>query len=516
MAVDFKQNTYSDFKTQIIQGYHAIQLLESNDFKIEWDYLIKNSVLKSVFQDTPFVLLWYNNNLDNFNPVIIAGYSENRLVALLTLAQKIDRKTGQKMNKLEGAGAFSALFQTWLVLPGYQEIFWNNGIKELFWVFPKAQINLKCLPNLNGIKVLQKKSDFKSIAILEKYQNPVLDYKIQDYNQTLNKRHFRSKYNRLKRAGEVKLEKVISFDKFNQVLKEIATFHDLRQGAAFNINPFGSDNDLQKTFIAWFEKGILYASLLILDDQIIGAIFFINEYNKIMHLAGLVTYSPLHAKYSPGLVHLYLLGLQLQKEGFEIINLSPGYDSYKERFSNQHQEIYELFISLNFLDIFKRKLRNKFRQMLLAKGIRPMDFQVFISKKKSLIKNRLYYLRKNFNSRNQDSKDSLIAWAKKQIDAGLLYNIPNIGHNNLNDLLLIGEFDFKICRWEFLEDALKRLEGGQSFITYVINDKLVLCIWFKSNPETEDNSFKSAIIKEVFVSKSFDCNSNTYGKKYNI
>lgn len=507
MNVKLKEINSLNFESEIIQGIQAIRFLDNREFINNWNSLLKNAVVSSIFQDASFVIPWYKNNLDNFHPVVLSGYSDNKLVALLTLAQRIDKNTGEKSNKLEGAGGFSALFQTWLVLPGFQEIFWIKGIKEVLKTFQNAQINLKSLPNSTAIKSLENRPEFKSITTLEKHQNPILNYKNQDYKQVLNKRHFRSKYNRLKRAGEVKLERVDSSKRFNQILIEISTFHDLRQGAAFNIIPFGNDTELKKTFEAWFENGLLYASLLILDEQIIGAIFFINEYDKILHLAGLVTYSPFHAKYSPGLVHLYLLGFQIQKEGFESINLSPGYDSYKERFSNQHEEIYELLISQNSLDIYKRKLRYKFRQILLGRGIRPMDFQVFLSKKKSVIKNRLQNFRKNHKRRNHDSKNIVLEWAKNQIAIARIDNNLNIEHNNMNNLLLTGEFDFNICRWEFLEDALKRLEDGQDFFTHVKNDRLIWCIWFKNSSEKMGEFEGSVNIKEVFVSKAFVINS---------
>jgi hypothetical protein len=508
MEVEFKHNYQLDFKTQITQGAQSIQLLENKEFKKGWDYLIKNSVFETVFQDAPFVLSWYRNNLDNFNPVILAGYSDNKLVGLLTLAQKIDKRTGKKSNKLEGAGAFSALYQTWLVIPEFQEIFWTNGIRGIFRVFPKCQINLKSLPNLNGIKLLRNNSEFKKQVVLGKYHNPILDFSLHDINQTLNKRHFRSKFNRLKRAGEVKLERVESKERFNEVLKDIVTFHDLRQGAAFNIVPFGTDAELKKSFSAWFDNGILYASLLILNERIIGAIFLINEHDKIMHLAGLVTYSPWHAKFSPGLVHLYLLGLQFQKEGFQSLNLSPGYDSYKERFSNKHQEVFEILITNNILEIFKRKLRNKIRRILLNRGVRPMDLQVKLSKKKSLIRNRLDNFRHLPVLRNKNYKNFLMEWAESILSSNI-QSTSKVSKNNLNELLLVDDYDFSISRWEFLEDALNRLENNQQFISKQINNKLIWCIWYNGIPESENDPAIPLMINKVFVSKGFDIKSNS-------
>jgi hypothetical protein len=118
-----------DFYAQIIRGLDAIEFLEDTEFKKRWEELLNECQYGSVFQHASFVLPWYKQNLEEFSPVVLVAYADEKLVGLLTLARKIDFQSGRYCRKLIGAGNFFALYQTWLVLPDYQSQFWENGLK---------------------------------------------------------------------------------------------------------------------------------------------------------------------------------------------------------------------------------------------------------------------------------------------------------------------------------------------------------------------------------------------------
>ncbi|MCS4436620.1 GNAT family N-acetyltransferase [Aquiflexum gelatinilyticum] len=421
------------------------------------------------------------------------------------MAQKIDKNTGKGDSRLEGAGTFYALYQTWIVLPGFEKDFWDYGIKRLFKFFPNTFINLKSLPDPKGFTPFVEFPSFKKMTVFEEYQNPILDYEQGDFKEVLNKRHFRSKSNRINRAGQVRFEKVKSKGELISALKDIAVFYDLRQGAAFNKIPFGDDHTPHDLFVSWFDQGILHVSILWFDNELIGAVIIIED-NKTAHLAGLITYSPRHGKFSPGLVHLYYLGQLLYEEGFKNLKLSPGYDSYKERFCNTHEDLYELLISPNLTDVFRRKIRKKIRQNYLRLGVRPMEVGVVLNKKIAKVKNRLNYFFKTLRLNNSSSDNKSLSWARKIVNEKYLPN-SEFKKDYLDDLLRVGDFDLNVSRWEFLEDSLKRLEENQKFISLVRDNNLLACIWYNDNSSSNsgENKIDSDFeILKVYVSLSLD------------
>lgn len=468
------------FKTQIFVGDEAIHLLHDSYFQSKWVSLYEKSVVKSVFQGKSFVLPWFERNKNEFRAIVLAVFREDVLVGVLMLSQKIDDQGKVKNYRFEGAGTSHALYQTWLVLPEFSNMFWEIGIKSFFEKFPNSYINLKSFPSVQFIETIRANPKFSRMMVIEEFYNPILDYKREDFIEILKKRHFKSKDNRLNRSGKVKFEKIDNLHSLDNAFDDIEVFYDLRQGAAFNKIPLGKGSNLRQLFLDWFKEGILHVTLLSLDGDLIGAVIVINDDYKTAHLAGLITFSPRHGKLSPGMVHLYNLAKLLHQEGFHDFKLSPGYDTYKERFSNSHEIIHEVMISNNPYELVKRKVRIKLRQTYLKYGKRPMEIDVYLSKTKAVLKNRVCYFFRKLSIKNRYQKQESITWAKNIVLQDLSQT-QEYRRNDLRDLLLVKDFDLNISRWEFLDDALKRLEEKQSFITKVEKGKLLTCIWYKTN-----------------------------------
>jgi hypothetical protein len=488
----------------ISEGGSAISLLQDEALSHQLPTLLHECGNPSVFQDTSFILPWYKENLLKYSPVIVVSFDGDRLVGLLTLAREIHATNGRHCNRLIGAGNYYALYQSWNVLPEYRLDFWNKGIQPLFKKIPGCLINLKSLPDIKLFQSMEHFPKFKKMTVLEKFQNPVLDFKVEGYEKIFGKRHFKSKINRLNRAGKVKFEKITDFRVLDKLFPQIAQYYSIRQGAAFNKIPFPTGFQDWKVFLEWLKNGTLHVTCLWLDEVLIGAIMIINDFGRTAHLAGLITYSPRHAKLSPGLVHLYLVSQLLNEESFYHLKLSPGYDVYKDRFSNRQEEIYELLISKNQFQIIKRKLRVWFREILLNRSIRPMEFEVWISKTKSKWINRLWALPKKFKKRDTNTIDLLSrlnSLSAETEDSCIEYDSQSI-----DALLLVDDTTFDVCRWEFLEDALKRLEENEKFISYISEGKLKVCIWYKGLEMTDQDFIPQNLekkITKIFMSPYF-------------
>jgi len=488
----------------ILEGDKAIALLNEDAFRQQWSILLQAPGNTSVFQDASFVLPWYKENLQEYSPVIVVAFADGLLVGLLTLGREIHAAKGKPSNRLIGAGNFFALYQSWIVLPDYSLEFWNQGLQLLLKKIPGSLINLKFLPDVEIFRTMEHFPNFRRMTVLDKSYNPVLDFQVEGFEKIFGKRHFKSKINRLNRAGKVKFEKITDERELEKVFPQIAEYYSIRQGAAFNKTPYSQGVEDWQVFLEWLKSGVLNVTGLWLDEVLISLIIMINDYGKTAHLAGLITYSPRHAKLSPGLVHLYLASHLLKEDSFQHLKLSPGYDAYKERFSNRQEEIYELLISASQFQIIKRKLRILVRKVLLNRGIRPMEFDVWLSKMKSKWLNRIWGFPKRFKTGNMTFNElisKLDSLAGNSEDS-----LVNFDNQLLDSLLLVHDRTFHISRWEFLEDSLKRLEENEKFVAYVFKGELKVCIWYTGEAvtlqELSQVSLKGNVTK-IFVSHDF-------------
>lgn len=497
----------SKFECMVWESRSCFEAMENGDFVSHWQKLIDLVPYASVFQSPGFVIPWYLKNEEDHSPLILTAWDKGQLVGILPLARKIHKEPNQLCKNLFGAGGFYALYQTWAVIDSYLEKFWEQGVLGLLERFPGCSINLKSIPSSVAFDSLKNRKDFFSVTSVEVYQNPVLAFDHESYEKIIGKRHFKSKYNRISKAGVLEFKRIVAYDELDREFDEIAVFYNLRQGAAFNKMPFPAEKNDKSLFLAWLESGVLHATGMWLNGELVGAVIMLDECGKTAHLAGLITFSPSHAKYSPGLVHLYLLIMMMKKEGYGFLKLSPGYDSYKERFSNSHEALYELLISKNRLLNMRRRLRVQVRKFMLRKGLRPMEASVWIDKKKAYLKNKA---NKVF-SRPTGLDELIHMFGDSMADLNEKGESGNyqIRHGDLSQLLLLNDYTFGLSRNEFLQDALKRLEENQKFLTISKEDSLLVCIWFKPDTDlsiTPMRIFDPQHLESAYISKNLKIN----------
>jgi hypothetical protein len=487
------------------EGSEAISKIDSPEFKKQWNLLVHHCGYGSVFQAPGFVIPWYRGNVKEFTPVVLVAFVNARLIGLLTLTRKLHDRDKEVRRRLVGAGNFYALYQTWIVEEPFVKEFWSKGVKNILDKYPGCVINLKSLPNTDILNELVYLPDFRTNTVLEKFHNPVLDFAAEGYDKIFAKRHFKSKINRLNKAGNVQFEKITTLEKLKSVFPTLTSFYALRQGAAFNKIPYLSHDEEMELFSAWFQEGILHMTCLWLDDSLIGAIAMMDDFGKTGHLAGFITYSPTHARFSPGLVQLYYHATLLKEEHFQNLKLSPGYDAYKDRFSNKYEEIHELMISKNGFQLAKRKLRIRFRKILLEKGIRPMELEVNLSKWRSKAKKWPLKFWRSLNANQISIAQIVEKIGSSQMKDPSFSVISN--QDGLAALLFSDDSTFDVSRWEFLNDALTRLEKNERFLACSKGSKLLVCVWYTDDVIDSPNDLmeleKNGKISKIFISPHF-------------
>lgn len=492
-----------EIQISLFSGLKGVAEIKSGKFIKEWEQLIKDCPWSGVFQSPNLIISWYETYQEACYPLIIAGFIDKRLIGLLPTAlmgkSENDILDRTKPLKFVGAGNYLSLEQTLITREELISEFWDKGLNSFFLKFPNSRLNLRYLPNQFPISAIENNNYFINYSVSRTFSNPILNFN-KSYADIFKKRHLKAKYNRLQRAGILNFEKVLDFASFKKGLEEIILFLEIRHGAAFNKRSFLNDINQKYLFFNWFKLGLLHVTFLKLNEEIISAVALIID-GKRLHLAGLTSYSPVHAKFSPGIVHLFLLGQLIRDEGFGEFKLSPGYDSYKNRFSNDVEIVQEILISKNKNDIFLRRLRVFFDHQLLNLNYRPMGFNVGLDKIKSIFKSRLGYLKL--------SAQILLRGLslKKAKDSNIDINAINFQHNRLNDLLKFEENRFPISRWEFLNDALERLESGEEFLTLLHHDKLIGFIWIDKDSIPINilriKIFELEKIKKIFLVREY-------------
>jgi CelD/BcsL family acetyltransferase involved in cellulose biosynthesis len=337
-------------KIEILIGDNAHELIRDKRFREQWKRLYDGCPWSSVFQNEDFVVTWYETYRDRFTAVIVIGLNEEAEIAgLFTLA--IEKESG----RLVVAGTNNAEYDNWLAYPEDGDIFIESALQKLSEEFPdKTLLLLFVHPNvpLEWIKPGNRWANQCSLRPHSRGLVTIGDG--SSFRDTLRKKK-QNKINRLKRLGNLHLDQLNNADELEAVFDEIICYQTLRMQAIYHSSDIPKD-PLKKQFYANLMRlpRMLHATVLRLDDRLVSA--QVHNYNKDQVLLGLITHAPFYAKFSPGELHVLMLGAELAKEEVPIFDLTPGGD-YKDRYATHHDEAYALEIFLSRAQYFRYRIK---------------------------------------------------------------------------------------------------------------------------------------------------------------
>jgi hypothetical protein len=309
---------------------------------------------------------------------------------------------------------------------------------------------------------------------------------------------FKNKYKRLQRLGDVRFVQITDFETFKKILPEITVQFDFRQGAMFNKNQFLESPAKTGFFLDLFQRGLLHVTLLKLDEDILASMVSIYD-KKWLHLQGINTHSPMYAKHSPGILHFYLLGDFIAKEGFEAFDLTPGLDAYKERWATDHDTVCTLVFTNDRKFFIKRFLKKIIHRGFIKIGLRPMTVELRLEKTMYLLRNKK--IRKRLKGYLFRDKVTPYAFKLPSSDPSISLEIEK---NNLKDLLKYEEGSGDLSRWEFLEKAMKILAEGEDIYSLTNNGILLASVSTGQVPVKNRNSpLLDGIPEHSFYMKDF-------------
>ncbi len=470
-------------KVVAVRGREAGRLLASCDFEAQWMRLWHACPWATGHQLPGFAVPWYRLYESSFEPVLVIRHGvDGQIEGLLTLA------LSRTERKLVAAGNYQSEYDTWLCRPELGDTFAAEATATVRRELGARLVMHYLAP---GSPTGWLSSDARHHVVSKAYRRPLMRLDNLDHiTASLKKSGNASRLKRLKRLGELEFRRIVDRHELESLFDEIIAYHDSRHMAVHGTHPFRTDPIKKEFYLTLAEQpGVLHTSVLKVGGQIAAA--HLGVFGKKELALGIIAHNPVLAKYSPGKFLIYFLAQALASEGFERLDLTSGGDPYKERFTDDSDEVISLTCfessSARARFVFSRQARESTRKGLARLGIRPQDVRAVLTtfshtltkltgqllgqsgKPHPARSEPLVYVRDLRNlERNPNSPT-----AAKELDG------PR--RNRVDDLLCYQPQAGGPSLQTFMSSAMQRLERGDHVYTWVVDGRLLNHAWFKEN-----------------------------------
>ncbi|MFK7794237.1 MAG: GNAT family N-acetyltransferase [Gammaproteobacteria bacterium] len=448
---------------KIIRGDDALKHASDEAFLSEWKSLADNTPHKTVFQQSEFVSLWFHHYQQQFEPILVVGYSESKeLVGLIPLA--IEKNS----SILTQAGAQLAEYSGWLCISNYSNAFLGAAFKSIKSEVTFSQWKWTYIAPGTDTSWLRS-NQLKSTGIYAQFESmdsPILDLHDEEkLKKVLKNKSVKSKINRLKRKGELKIERITEESRALELMNQVTDLVNFRHESAHNDAAF-EDDQLQRSFYEARSRNLKdnHFSVLWAGEKLLA--FHYGYIDKDSIYIGLSAFDPTESKHSPGVIFLIYLANLLTEEGIRYIDLTPGGDEYKERFSNAHNLLYIPTFHTSILKQSKQSLKknckslavNALRKCNIDKDQLKMQF-----KKES--KTKIY------------SRNDFDLYSIKSDRYEIKQPHQNTNIQSFSDLLDYKPSDNDISRQSILSDATYRFSREDTLFTIHQDSQLYAFSW---------------------------------------
>jgi len=456
---------------RMFKGADAIKLLSQHEFVDKWKELQDQCPWKSSFQGHDFSLSWYES-YTHAMPVLICEYGDNGdLVGLIPLAI-IDASNAVV------TGSQQAEYQAWLSSAECPVTFLKDTITML--------IKNGMLSNYLSLKYLVKHPAMEpylaqlnaDLCLSIEHDRPLLLLNSEEIANSFKKKNNKSKFNRLKRMGELTFKRVTESANFAAIIDLIIAQYDFRQGAAHDSFPFFSDPNKREFHLAWFARNPdnFHITTMMLDDELVSALIGVVNGNSVS--IAIITYSPLFSTYSPGKLHIMMLSQQLVEDGFEYLDLTPGGDTWKSRFADSFDTVYEYRIYTKQASVqqycSKEKRLAQIKKLLSIIGVTPDQLRGLVSKVKMLSPSVVINKAASLLPQSVEMRFYRIDMETYQQNEPIEVKLVR---NHFSDFVYFTSRDHLQTRQGVAATALSRLERGECCYTYRIQNKLAYFGW---------------------------------------
>lgn len=475
-------------KVELIEGEGVFHLLSDKDFQLNWDLLHSSCPWSTVFQSREFVTTWYGIYKSKFIPILLKSEDNGKLTGLLALAlprENIRQATRRPpVSCIVGAGDNQAEYQVWLSDKMDGGAFIQEALSKLLYRYKGYKIQLRYVPGQTPLEWASIDQFWSKRCFLRQVRQPLITFEEGRINAELRKKNRKEKINRLKRLGDLKFERITDRQIFLSIFDGLALQYDFRKEAMFNTSFFQTDSLRKDFLLALFDQNLLHTTILTLNGEIIASNVGVTDGNWV-HLQGINTHAPTFAKYSPGILHFLMLSRLLWEEGKQAFDLTPGADAYKDALATEYSSAFHVEIGSKYstsLKYAKLFLIDAVKRLGAKTGIQINNFNylknkgLFLAKK--ITKGVLLDGAVSLSGVKRD--DNHTELSNNGFDKGTLPSQMKISQCSLSDLLAYDQIGSARTRWEFLEEAMRRLERGDRSYTWSESGRLLACVWLRA------------------------------------
>jgi CelD/BcsL family acetyltransferase involved in cellulose biosynthesis len=337
-------------QTKLIKDKEAVVLLATPIFQNEWKKLATQSVGFTQLQEADFLTTWYSNYSAIFASIFIFSRNEkSEMVGLIALAWHKEKEY------LVHAG--NAEYHGWLATEEATIPFLKDMFSIVIDELKVEKWPWNWMPSGLNAASLQAAASAEMSLLVEEEGSPIWQLDNEEkLAKLLKSKSNKSKFNRYKKRGEYRYEIITEPDRIREVL-EIAQYQcDLRREAMNNSRPFAEDPfkiDFCSELMNFSNK--LHVSAMWLDDQLLAYHMGVEDGERVCF--GLVSYDPSESKQSPGTLLIIELAKHLKESGYKILDMTPGTNSYKDRFANFYETLYRPTIHFSKRSFLKAKVK---------------------------------------------------------------------------------------------------------------------------------------------------------------
>lgn len=454
---------------KILSKDDTLKIISDKKFILRWKYLAENTSHCTIIQEYGFVVSWYRSYLDKYKPMMVLGYDEQEnIIGILPLAVSYD--TGY----LSHAGEDQAEYHGWICLKKYEEEFLVHALISIKKEYKPGNWKWGWLPSAVDINwfnsdLLKKNNIYINKTIAE---SPL--YNLEDSNKIKKKKSIRNKINQLEREGELKIERIRDRNYTKKLLETIIAQYSFRQLALFNHNPLRNERII-KVCLEQMDlmPENIHFTVLWHGDKLLACNFGLCTANNV--ILGLISYDPVKGKFSPGYIFLIKLLEYIKDEGYKILDLTPGGDSYKEHFCNTHTDLVKPTICFNkywqIKDYASTLLRHHIKRHFDTKNI--VSMQCSIRKNISLLEKKIF--------KPKDTESSYYFYRGKPEEIVQHDSVSILHYQQYTDLLLYEQSNGILSPKELAYSAMKKFERGDRLYTMVSGNKLIAFVWLANS-----------------------------------
>ena len=475
-----------NLEIKIVKNSDALELLKDEAFVMKWKGLTELNNKVTVMQEPPFVITWYLNYSNTFQPFFVLGYDKNsELVGLIPLAFSMKDKS------IVHAGGMQAEYHGWLATKDLDQDFIVQAIISVKRDFKVRKWVWGWTPpgsNLDWVNHQTLKKEKIYIKFLEE-DSPMLDLNDGEKIEKLKKnRSLRTKINRYKKRGDFYIKRIRTKQEAKNVFDLLEKQCDFRKMTLNHVPPFASDLNKKQFLIDKlnYPEDNHFTILWSKDEPIA---FHIGECDHNTVYLALMSHDPLEGKNSPGRILLIKLAELLKEEGFSYFDLTPGGDEYKETYSNFSRKVFYHVIYFDkkdkIISDFKDQLRKIIKYSISSIGAQPTIIANKVSNITTFVKNIFFstpsvMFRKFISSFYLKKTLIYFKLSTNIVSTNIFQSNESININKYSDLML----NIKNNQWSkrspLISTAQTRFNSGDLLYTLVKNGVLAQYGW-KSN-----------------------------------